>query len=78
MPTTAIKEANKHIEDVMSRGNEGKSTRKSIEVKTKVAKYIAENSVKATVMKFQGQVPNAPKIWKNTVLDWKKCLFTPT
>ena len=51
--------------------NEGKSTRKSIEVKTKVAKYVAEKSVKATVMKLQGQVPNAPKIWKNTVLDWK-------
>ena len=41
--------------------NEGKSTRKSIEVKTKVAKYVAENGVKAAVMKFQGQVPNAPQ-----------------
>jgi len=72
MPTMAIKEVNKHIEDVMSRGKQRQKYQKvSIEVKTKVAKYVAENGVKATVMKFQGQVPNAPKNWKNTVCDWK-------
>ena len=43
----------------------------STEMKSKIAKYAAENSVKAAVKKFKDQVPNAPQNWKNTVRDWK-------
>lgn len=40
-------------------------------MKSKIAKYAAENSIKAAVTKFQHQVPNVPKNWKNTNRDWK-------
>ena len=43
----------------------------STEIKSKIAKYAAENGVKAAVSKFESKVPNAPKNWKNTVQDWK-------
>ena len=43
----------------------------STEMKSKIAKYAAENSVKAAVKRFKDQVPNAPQNWKNTVRDWK-------
>ena len=72
VPTTSIKQANKHVEDVLSKGKQRQEYQKvSIELKTKVAKYAAENGIKAAVKKFQDQVSNAPKNWKNTVRDWK-------
>ena len=43
----SIKQANKHVEDVMSEGKQRQKYKKvSIELKTKVAKYAAENTVK--------------------------------
>ena len=67
-----IKQANKHVDEMLSRGKRRQEYEKvSTELKTKAARYAAENGVKAAVMKFQGQVPNAPKNCKNTVCDWK-------
>ena len=40
-------------------------------MKTKIAKYTAENEIKAAVKNFKAQVPNAPENWKNAVRDWK-------
>ncbi len=37
-----------------------------------MAKYAAENGIKAAVCKFRSQVPSAPSNWNNTVCDWKE------
>ena len=45
----------------------------STEMKSKIAKYAAENSVKSAVNKFKDQVPNAQENWNyTTVRDWKE------
>lgn len=72
VPTTSIKQANKHVEGAMSKGKQRQEYQKVfLEVKIKVAKYAyaAENSIKAAVKKFQDQVSNAPMNWNNIVRD---------
>ena len=57
VPTPSIKQANKHVEDVMSKGKQGQEYQKvSIELKSKVAKYAAENGIKAAIKKFQDMI----------------------
>ena len=40
-------------------------------MKSKIAKYAAENGIQEAVKKFKDQVTNAPQNWKNTLRDWK-------
>ena len=71
----SIKEANKAVHMVLSKESASRKRQEyqkvSTEMKSKIAKYAAENGVKAAVTKFEDQVPNAPQNWKNTVRDWK-------
>ena len=54
VPTTSIKQANKHVEDVMSKGKQRQEYQKvSIELKTKVAKYEAETASKPQLRSFK-------------------------
>ena len=69
VPTKSIKLANKHVEAAISRGKRQEYQKVSVQLKTKVAKYAAENGIKAAVKKFKDQLPNAPENWKNTVRD---------
>ena len=74
VPSKSVKEANKAVEALLSKesGRKRQEYQKvSTEMKSKIAKYAAENSVKAAVKKFKDQVPNAPQNWKNTVRDWR-------
>ena len=71
VPTEAIKLANKHVESAISRGKRQEYQKVSVQLKTKIAKYAAENGLKAVVKKFKAQVPNSPENWKNTTRDWQ-------
>ena len=57
VPTPSIKQANKHIEDVMSKEKQRQEYQKiSIELRSKVAKYAEENGIKAAIKKFQDMI----------------------
>ena len=68
MSPAQIKEANKEVEKMKFNNStkRGQYQKVSIETKTKIAKYAAENGVTGAVRKFKG---NAPKNWENTVRD---------
>ena len=74
VPSKSIKEANKAVESLLSKGSSRKRQdyhEVSTEMKSKIAKYAAENGIQAAIKKFKEQVPNALENWKNTVRDWK-------
>ena len=69
MSPAQIKEANKEVEKMKFNNctKRGQYQKVSIETKTKIAKYAAENGVTGAVKKFKRSIPNAPKNWENTV-----------
>ncbi len=75
LPPSSIKEVNKKVEAAISKHGPCKRLKRqayqkiSSEMKAKVAKYAAENGIKAAVCKFRSQVPSAPSNWNNTVRD---------
>ena len=73
VPPAAIKLVNKKIEDLSEKGKRRPYTKVSIELKTKISKYAAENGVGAAVKKFKDSVGESgpPPNWNNAIRDWK-------
>ena len=73
VPMSSIKEANDAVSKVIAKQGAKRQEyqKKSLEMKTKIAKFAVENGIKAAVNKFQDKVPNAPENWNNTIRDWK-------
>ena len=73
VPTSSIKEANDVVSKVIAKQDAKRQEYQkiSVEMKTKIAKFVVENGIKAALNKFQDKVPKAPENWNNTIRDWK-------